>query len=91
MNPVGIIGVPFDEKSSFMQGPALAPDAIRKVLHDGSSNYLTETGLRLEKEVHYVDHGNITVQSYPESIENALSALQAKQRMLKKRLSAARC
>jgi agmatinase len=82
MNPVGIIGIPFDEKSSFMRGASSAPDAIREVLHDGSSNYLTETGLRLEKDVHYVDHGNITVQNYPESIESGLSTLQAKQRMV---------
>ena len=39
---IKLIGLPFDENSSFLQGPALAPDIIRHKWHDGSSNDYAE-------------------------------------------------
>jgi hypothetical protein len=35
---VTVIGIPYDENSSFMRGPALASARIREVLHSGSVN-----------------------------------------------------
>ena len=35
---VALVGIPFDEFSSFMRGPAKAPPLIRQTLHNGASN-----------------------------------------------------
>jgi len=39
---IGVIGVPLDENSSYMRGPALAPPVIRAALHSDSANSATE-------------------------------------------------
>ena len=36
---VTILGIPFDENSSFLSGPALAPAKIREAFHSDSANY----------------------------------------------------
>ena len=36
-----------DKKSSFLQGPALAPPIIKNTLHDGSSNDFAENGINV--------------------------------------------
>ena len=46
--PVAIVGIPYDENSSFMKGAAAAPAHIRRALHSDSSNMCTEDGLDLE-------------------------------------------
>lgn len=71
--PIGIIGIPFDEKSSFLRGPAMAPEQIRKVLNDGSSNFLTENGQVVEEGNQFIDHGDISVNNYLEDIELGIS------------------
>lgn len=42
------VDIPFDEFSSFLRGPALAPPKIREAFHSDSSNYFTESGIDLE-------------------------------------------
>ncbi|MGK2234309.1 MAG: arginase [Colwellia sp.] len=44
---VALLGIPFDDNSSFERGPALAPDKIREVLNHGSLNGATELGVNL--------------------------------------------
>ncbi|MEM9466316.1 MAG: agmatinase [Actinomycetota bacterium] len=44
---VTLIGVPYDAHSSFLRGPANAPDAVRAALDCGSANWCSETGLDL--------------------------------------------
>jgi agmatinase len=61
---VHLTGIKYDSKSSFLKGPAKAPDAIRKVLHDGSSNFWTEVGVDLTDSIDLVDLGNIEVDDY---------------------------
>lgn len=61
---VHLTGIKYDRKSSFMKGPAQAPDAIREVLHDGSSNFWTEAGLDLNASIDLVDLGNVEVEDY---------------------------
>ena len=39
---IGIIGVPYDENSSFLKGTALAPEIILNSLFSASSNLFTE-------------------------------------------------
>ena len=61
---VHLIGIAYDAKSSFMRGSAKAPDAIRQVLHDGSSNFWTEKGIDLNATIDFVDQGNISSDDY---------------------------
>ena len=42
---IGLIGIAYDEKSSFMRGPAEAPAAIRRAFASESSNQCAEDGL----------------------------------------------
>jgi len=56
---VTVMGIPYDENSSFMQGPALAPAKIREVLHCGATTLCAENGIDLETESRFVDLGDI--------------------------------
>jgi arginase len=44
---IGLIGIPYDEKSSFMRGAAEAPAAIRRAYASESSNQCAEDGLHI--------------------------------------------
>ncbi len=44
---IGLIGIAYDEKSSFMRGPAEAPAAIRRAYASESSNQCAEDGLSI--------------------------------------------
>ncbi len=60
---VAIQGILFDQKSSFLKGPRLAPPKIREILHNGSSNYFSETGVDINsKEI--IDRGDFKINSY---------------------------
>ena len=58
---VTVIGVPLDENSSFLRGPALAPARIRAVLHAGSMNLTTEDGVDLSARSDWRDRGDFDV------------------------------
>ncbi|WP_319524549.1 agmatinase [uncultured Desulfosarcina sp.] len=70
---LALIGVPFDEYSSFLRGPAKAPAAIRRVLHNGASNLFAENGVNLDGHPGFCDIGDLTL---PEG-EDAIAAIQA--------------
>lgn len=72
---INLLGLPYDDKSSFLKGSAKAPDQIRKVMHDGSSNYMTESGVDLEQEVELIDHGNLKINNYHLISEQIVSKL----------------
>jgi arginase len=57
---VTIIGVPWDEQSSFLRGAAEGPRAFRAALASDSSNQSTESGLELSNDL-VVDAGDITI------------------------------
>jgi agmatinase len=58
---VGIIGVPTDENSSFMQGAALAPARIREALHAGAMNLSAENGIDLGSDSRWQDLGDLVL------------------------------
>jgi arginase family enzyme len=60
---VTIMGVPWDEQSSFLRGAAEGPRAFRAGFTSESSNRSTESGLKLSNDV-VVDAGDIII---PES------------------------
>lgn len=56
---IALIGVPFDEKSSFLRGAAAGPKAIREASTGKCYNPGTELGVDLEKEAVIVDLGDV--------------------------------
>ena len=57
---ISVLGIPFDNNSSFMRGPALAPPIIRKAFHSDSANYFTESGVDLKDHPGWRDSGDLT-------------------------------
>ena len=72
---VVILGVPSDENSSFMRGPALAPPRIREVLHAGASNLCAESGIDLGTEARLQDLGDLSLDEGPPALEQIKSAI----------------
>ena len=70
------LGIPLDENSSFLRGPALAPQKIREAFKSDSSNYFSESGLDLNDHPNWTDIGDIKLSTMPESfneIDHAIS------------------
>lgn len=44
---IAVVGIPWDEYSSFMRGPAEAPAHVRQAMYGGSANLCTENGVDL--------------------------------------------
>ncbi len=63
MKNIIIQGIQFDEKSSFQQGPSLAPPLIRKALHSGSMNLFAENRISIESDK-VVDKGDFNIKAY---------------------------
>ena len=56
---VAMVGVPYDEQSSFMRGAAKAPPRIRAAFHSSSTNTCTESGLDLSGHSNFHDLGDL--------------------------------
>ncbi len=56
---IAVLGVPFDEKSSYLRGQAAGPAAIRKVSTGKCYNPETELGVNLERDAVLVDLGDV--------------------------------
>jgi arginase len=69
MTTVVLLGVPWDEHSSHLRGPALAPPAIRAALRSPSSNLSTESGLDLGADPRFTDAGDLEVPRGPAALE----------------------
>ncbi|NNF25591.1 MAG: agmatinase [Gemmatimonadetes bacterium] len=62
---VSVLGVPWDEHSSYLRGPAGAPEAIRAALQSASSNLSTESGVDLARHEGWEDLGDLDGLSGP--------------------------
>lgn len=60
---IKLLGIPSDFNSSFMQGPALAPDMIRQMDIGGSANPYSEDGTRVKAGETYTDLGDLEIDS----------------------------
>ena len=58
-----IQGIPYDEKSSFLQGARKAPPLIRETYHSSSSNYFAENGVDTNSPV-VIDKGDFEITNY---------------------------
>lgn len=56
---IKLIGIPYDENSSFLKGPALAPPKIRQMDTDGAANTFCENGKEIANGKTYTDLGDI--------------------------------
>jgi agmatinase len=59
MPAISILGVPHDDNSSFLKGPAEAPPLIRAELNSDAYSVWSETGVDLGAAGQLVDHGDI--------------------------------
>ena len=63
MSKITLQGFKFDEKSSYLQGPALAPPLIREAFHSPSANYYAENGICISKDI-FLDMGDFEIDNY---------------------------
>ncbi len=79
---IAILGVPFDEKSSFLRGAAEGPEAIRAASTGKCYCAYTELGVNLEEDTVMVDLGDVDVAGDPDKtfslIEKAVSIVLEK-------------
>ena len=77
-----VLGVPFDENSSFRQGAALAPSRIREALFSESANLWTENGFDLGLKRGWRDVGDLIFSEKGrafEEIEQAVGDILVRQ------------
>jgi agmatinase len=75
---VAIVGIPFDENSSFLKGAASAPRYIREAFHSQSSNTCTESVMDLSREPRLLDLGDLEINDYIDDIRQPVSTLLEK-------------
>lgn len=63
-NDIALIGIPFDENSSYLQGPAKAPELIIKSLESDSANFFTENLTDLNEHPRIKWCGNSSIEDY---------------------------
>jgi agmatinase len=69
---IALIGFPFDEKSSYLKGPAKGPQAIREASTEDAINAWTELGVNLEEDASVGDLGDLDVNGdFQEVFERA--------------------
>jgi len=75
---ISVIGFPLDENSSFLRGPAKAPNAIRKSFDSHSINLCAENGVELRNNPCWNDVGNVDLSTGIKAmnqIENSIRKL----------------
>ena len=76
---VAVVGIPTDEHSTFMRGPALAPARIREVLRSGAMNLCAENGVDLGAEPRFRVLGDLNLEEgrmFEQVRQGILSLLQ---------------
>ncbi|HEY3145916.1 MAG TPA: hypothetical protein VGJ75_06180, partial [Dongiaceae bacterium] len=59
MPAISVLGIPHDDNSSFLKGPAEAPPLIRGELNSEAYSVWSETGVNLGAAGVLIDHGDI--------------------------------
>jgi len=79
---IALIGVPWDQKSSYLQGPALAPQRIRSVLHSGAGNNWTELTVNPIEHELFEDWGDMVIKKYFDIEKQIASSLNKGVRLI---------
>jgi agmatinase len=77
-NSVVVIGVPYDDNSTFMLGSAKAPPEIRKALNAGSTNMCTENGVDLAVQENFFDLGDLELDTESDVLTNIEQVIKAR-------------
>jgi agmatinase len=56
-----LVGIPYDEKASWLRGAADAPNAIRNASIESKINAFTELGVNLQEDTSIIDLGNLAL------------------------------
>ena len=70
LKTVRLIGLPTDSHSSFLRGPAAAPDLIRAALTSDHGNKATELGPELGLDIAFEDAGNLLLTESADDFES---------------------
>jgi agmatinase len=71
---VAILGVPYDEKSCFLRGPAKGPLAIREAWTEEEQDAWTELGIDLEEALTMVDLGDLDVSGHYSRVSECIES-----------------
>ncbi len=78
---IAVLGIPWDEKSSYLRGAAAGPAHIRQALHSSSSNTATESGLDFRDEQRIrvladldLEAGDVAFETIERHIDGVLGA-----------------
>ncbi len=71
---LALVGVPWDENSSFLRGAALAPSRIREALRSPETNLCAEDGTDLSAEPRWLDLGDLDLASGHAALEQIEAA-----------------
>lgn len=63
MDKIQLQGILFDEKSSFLRGPAKAPPLIREAYHSDAFNFFAENGVEINPGK-FLDQGDFNINQY---------------------------
>jgi len=65
---INLLGIPWDDHSSYMRGPAQAPPSIRTAFACPSSNQWTESGIDLGQKDIIQDAGDLVLEGEPDPL-----------------------
>ena len=74
MTKVRLIGLPTDSHSSFLRGPAKAPDAIRAALASDHANQASELGGEIGVDIQLEDLGDLPLNELADDFDRIRSA-----------------
>ncbi|MCP2519451.1 agmatinase [Candidatus Aminicenantes bacterium AC-335-K20] len=69
---IAILGIPYDEKSSYLKGTSLGPRAIREASTSEMINAWTELDVNLEEDINIVDLGDLSLTDSESNIFNKI-------------------
>ena len=73
---ISVVGVPFDEYSSFLRGSAQAPQKIREAFRSDSANYYSENLINLNGHGGWQDEGDLKLPAGKDAIAAIENAMQ---------------
>ncbi|MBB5687235.1 agmatinase family protein [Sphingobium boeckii] len=77
MTPIHLIGLPTDQHSSYLRGPAKAPALIRAALFSDHGNPASERGTEIGVEIDLIDGGDLALDEGPDDDDRITGAIAA--------------
>lgn len=72
---VAVLGIPFDDHSSYLKGAAQAPTKIREAFTHPAGNTCTENRRDLLHQSRFVDLGDLAIENFLKDIEQAVTQI----------------